>query len=421
VPVSAPTPPTLDEIDRLPAARIAYRSILLVALLVVLGLVFQALAGLVLATIITVIVSIPLSVCASAAERIGLPRALGALAGLVLGLGVVIAIFALVIPRFVEQAGALVEDVPQTVGALQGWVRDLTGAEAQSASQAGAELQTTLEGLLDDPQAVLAPVATVSLSVLGGATTGILVLLTAFYIAVNPAPLVSGALRLFPPHRRPWARGVLDRLRSAWIGWLQGVGIDMVISGVLLYIGLTIIGLPFAIVFALLSALLVLIPYFGSIIGAIPPVLFALAESPTLALLTLIVYVLVQQIEGNVIIPLVMANRVNLHPAPIAIGVLVIGQLFGFAGLFVAVPLLSALIILVDELWVRPLEAGTVPGQLPQPPEVRPRLRRLWRAPARRHPRAAAPADGGEHVAEGPAAPAGETASGSASSRAARP
>ncbi len=214
--VSAPTPPTLDEIDRLPAARIAYRSILLVALLVVLGLVFKALAGLVLATIITVIVSIPLSVCAGYAERMGLPRAVGALAGLLLGLGAVIAIFALVIPRFVEQAGALIEDIPDTVATLQGWVRDLTGTTSTTPSDAGAELQTYLEGVLDDPQAVLAPVATVSLSVLGGATTAILVLLTAFYIAVNPEPLVSGALRLFPTHRRPWARGVLDRLRSAW-------------------------------------------------------------------------------------------------------------------------------------------------------------------------------------------------------------
>jgi len=422
--VSAPPPEPLDQIDRLPAARIAYRSILLIALLVVLGLLFKALAGLVLATIITVIVAIPLSVCASYGERLGLPRVAGALFGLLLGIGAVGAIFALVIPRFVEQAGALMEDIPQTVATLQGWVGDVTGAEPQSRSEAGDDLQRTLENLLADPEAILAPVATVSLSVLGAAATLVLILLTAFYMAVNPGPLVSGVLRLFPPHRRPWARGVLDRLRGAWIGWLQGVGVDMVISALLLYVGLTIIGLDFAIVFALLSALLVLIPYYGSIIGAIPPVLFALAESPTLALLTLLVYVLVQQIEGNVIIPLVMANRVNLHPAPIAIGVLVVGQLFGFAGLFVAVPLLSALIILVDELWVRPLEAGAVPGQLPQPPPPRPRLRRLWRAPVRRQartaPRAGAPAAPAA-APEPPPVVEEPAPSGSASSPVARP
>jgi predicted PurR-regulated permease PerM len=146
------------------------------------------------------------------------------------------------------------------------------------------------------------------------------------------------------------------RLRAAWVGWLQGVVIDMFVTGVLLYLGLTLIGLEFAIFFAVFSALLVVIPYFGAVIGAVPVVLFALADSPTTAVLALVVYIVVQQIEGNVIIPLVMAQRVKLHPALIAIGVVLVGQLFGFIGLFVAVPILSAIVILVDELWVKPME-----------------------------------------------------------------
>ena len=76
----------------------------------------------------------------------------------------------------------------------------------------------------------------------------------------------------------------MERLRSAWIGWMQGVVFDMFISGTLLYIGLTIIGLDFALVFAVLTALLVVVPYFGAIVGAIPPVLFALTISPGKAL-----------------------------------------------------------------------------------------------------------------------------------------
>ena len=71
----------------------------------------------------------------------------------------------------------------------------------------------------------------------------------------------------------------------------------------------------------MLSALLVVVPYFGAIAGAIPPTLFALTDSPGKALLVLVVYVAVQQIESNVTIPLVMAQTVRLHPAVIAIGV----------------------------------------------------------------------------------------------------
>jgi AI-2E family transporter len=67
-------------------------------------------------------------------------------------------------------------------------------------------------------------------------------------------------------------------------------------------------------------------------------------------------YVLVQQIESNVIVPLVMSQTVRLHPAVIAIGVVLVAQLFGFVGLFVAVPILSLLVISVEEFWVKPIE-----------------------------------------------------------------
>ena len=150
----------------------------------------------------------------------------------------------------------------------------------------------------------------------------------------------------------------MERLRTAWIGWMKGVVFDMFISGTLLYIGLTIIGLDFAILFAVITALLVVVPYFGAIVGAIPPVLFAFTDSPGKALAVLIVYVLVQQIESNMIVPLVMARTTRLHPALIAIGVVMVGNLFGIVGLFVAVPIISAAVILTEEIYVREIEAA---------------------------------------------------------------
>ena len=220
----------------------------------------------------------------------------------------------------------------------------------------GQNVQEFLQQYTDDPGSLIGPLAQIGLSVVGILGALIFMLLTAFYIAVNPQPLVNGLLSLFPPGRRDAANHLTLRLRTAWVGWLEGVLIDMFVTGVLLYLGLTLIGLEFAIFFAVFSALLVVIPYFGAVIGAVPVFLFALADSPTKAVLALVVYIIVQQIEGNVIIPLVMAQRVKLHPALIAIGVVLVGQLFGFIGLFVAVPILSAIVILVDELWVKPME-----------------------------------------------------------------
>jgi len=330
------------------------KAVLLGFALLGLGLLFQELVTLLVAILVTILLAIPLAGAASALERYRVPRAVGALAGLLLGIGALVGILALVIPSFADQADEFVDEVPAIVDDLEQAVADVTGSEP---GEVGVQVQEFLERYTDDPGELIGPLASLGLSVAGVLGAFLLMLITAYYMAVRPEPLVAGVESLFPPERRRWARGVIERLRESWIGWMQGVLVDMALTGVLLFVGLQLIGLDFAIFFAVFSAFLVLIPYFGSIIGAVPPTLFALTDSPELALATLGIYVIVQQVESNVTIPLVMANRVKLHPAVVAIGVIVIGQLFGFIGLFVAVPILALIVIVVDEAWVKPMES----------------------------------------------------------------
>ena len=259
----------------------------------------------------------------------------------------------LLIPPLASQADEFVADVPRIIDDLEGLYGDVTGQEARDV---GNRVQDFVDTWTDNPERFIGPITSIGLNVAGVLAALVLILITAYYMAVRPEPLVDGLVSLFPPRRRDHARHVLGRLRTSWIGWMEGVGIDMLVTGVLLYIGLTVIGLDFAIFFAVLSAVLVVVPYFGAIAGAIPPVLFALTDSPGKALITLAVYTLVQQLESNVTIPVVMSQRTRLHPALIAIGVVVVGQLFGFVGLFVAVPILSLMVIAVEEFWVKPVE-----------------------------------------------------------------
>jgi predicted PurR-regulated permease PerM len=336
-----------------PSAHVVYRAVLLAAALLLLGLLFRQLVTLLLAVLITIIIAIALDACAERLERRGIPRPLGVLAGLFGGLAVIGLIIALLIPPFIDETNEFVDDVPGIVDELDEDVRDLTGAEP---GELGDRVQEFAEKYTDDPTRLIGPITSIGLSVAGVLGALVLILITAYYMAVRPEPLVGGLLSLVPPDRREHARLILARLRGAWIGWMQGVLVDMLVTGTLLYIGLSIIGLDFAVFFAVLTALLVVVPYFGAIAGAIPPTLFALTDSPGKALLVLAVYVLVQQIESNMIIPLVMSRTVRLHPAVIAVGVVVVGQLFGFVGLIVAVPILSMIVIGVEELWVRPVE-----------------------------------------------------------------
>ena len=336
------------------ASTVAYRAVLLAAALLLLGMLFEQLITLLLAILITVILAVALaSVTDRLERRFQIPRPVGAGLALLVGVGLVAGVIALVVGPFIDQTNEFVDDVPGIVDDLREQIRDATGAQP---GEIADRVQEFAENYTDDPAKLIGPITSIGLSVAGVLGALILILITAYYIAVNPEPLLSGIRSLVPPRHRDRADVVMARLRTSWIGWMQGVVVDMVLSGVLLYIGLTIIGLDFAIFFAVLTALFSVVPYFGAIASGLPPVLFALTDSPGKALLVIVVYMLVQQFEGNVTIPLVMSRTVKLHPAVIAIGVVVVGQLFGFVGLIVAVPILSMIVILVEELWVKPME-----------------------------------------------------------------
>ncbi|MGA9371366.1 MAG: AI-2E family transporter [Solirubrobacterales bacterium] len=330
---------------------VEYRAVLLAAALVVAGILFSELLTLLVAILITVLVAIPLEAAATRLERLGVPRPIGALAGLLLGIAVIAGILALILPPLIHQVQQFIDQVPSIVDDLRAKVRDLTGAEP---GVVGDRARQALQRYTSDPAAVAGRLATLGFSLASMVAAVILIIVTAYYMAVRPRPLIDGVLSLLGPERREWGEGLLSRIRAAWIGWMQGVAADMLVTGTLTFIGLTAIGLHYAALFAVIPALLVVVPYFGAVAGAIPPILYGLTQSPTEAALVLAVYLLVQQVEGHLIIPLVMSNRVRLHPAVIAIGVVAVGSLFGFIGLFVAVPILSLITILVDEIWVQP-------------------------------------------------------------------
>jgi predicted PurR-regulated permease PerM len=334
-----------------------YKAVLLAAGLLVLGLLFQQLVTLLVAVLITILISIPIAAAATRLERRGIPRPAGAL---IAELGLVLAfvgVIAAIVPTFVDQVNEFVDEVPEIVESIQEEVAKATDSRP---GEVGNEIQNRLEEVVDDPGQLVGPLAAIGLGLAGFLAGAVLVLVTAYYVAVSPKPLVEGALSLLPPERREWALGVGERIRIAWIGWMKGALVDMVLNGLLIYVGLTLIGLDFALVWGVLAGLLTVVPYFGPIAASIPPLLFGFADSPEKALLVAIVFIVVQQVEGNLTIPLVMAQTVRLHPALIAIGVVIVGKLLGIIGLFVAVPILALIVILVDEVWVKRRSAPVV-------------------------------------------------------------
>jgi predicted PurR-regulated permease PerM len=195
-------------------------------------------------------------------------------------------------------------------------------------------------------------VVDVGRSIAEAASLSVVAFIVTVYLVVQPTRLADGFVSLFPAGQRERVRGVLDKMYHAVQQWFLGQLSAMIFIGVLTTGALYVIGIPYALLIGTLSGLLGFIPLLGVLISIIPPVLLALATNPILVVWVVLSYTIIHQIEGHVIQPLVMSRAVALHPVVVVFAILIMGTLFGLVGLLLAVPLVAALKVLVQELWV---------------------------------------------------------------------
>lgn len=332
---------------------VLYRMVGLAFLLVVGGLIFQQLATVLVGALIVAIFATALSGWADLLERIRIHRSVGAVIGLLLFLAALGGLLTLLIPVFSSEIHQFVNAAPGIVSSLLHRVARLTGS---SPHRIGNQVQSFLNTYTQHPSKLLGPLSSVGTSAVTIVTTIIILVLSTLYAAIFPDPLISGIVRLWPPQRRGTARVIIRRLHDAYLGWLGGLLIGMLVLGGLTYGGLMVIGLRYAVFFAFFTAIAMIVPYYGSLISSIVPILYALTISVSKAVVVAILYVVAHQVDSNVIEPLIVARTVKLHPAVVALGVVAVGALFGFVGLIISVPIMGTIKILVEELWINPME-----------------------------------------------------------------
>ena len=190
-------------------------------------------------------------------------------------------------------------------------------------------------------------------SIFGAVAGLVIVLFIAMYVAATPSLYREGLVHLVPHQHRARAREVFSTLGETLRQWLIARLIAMVAIGLITGFGLALVGVKGAAALGVLAGLLELVPFFGPFISAIPAIGIALAESPQKALLVIGLYVIVQQLEGNVITPLILEKRLDIPPVLTVVAVSAMGMVFGVLGMLIAEPLLAAGLVVTKMLYVQ--------------------------------------------------------------------
>jgi predicted PurR-regulated permease PerM len=216
---------------------------------------------------------------------------------------------------------------------------------------------------------IVARLAGYGTALLGGLADFLLVVVAGIYMAANPKIYREGLIKLFPPSQHERIGSSLGAVGQALKLWLAAQLIAMTFVGVAVTIGAMLIGLPSPFALGLIAGLLDFVPFVGPILGALPAVLIASTIDGATVLWTILMFLIIQQLEGNVVFPLVGGRMVSIPPALALFAIVAAGVLFGPLGIVFGFPLAVVAFVLVKKLYVRETlgEETPVPGEKETP------------------------------------------------------
>lgn len=281
-------------------------------------------------------------------ESFGLSRGL-AITSIFAGVVAFLVAFALaVVPPLVEQIGnfgtslpRFVSDVAETNPRVRDFVveNDIPDKLKSAVSDVPSLIGTSFGDVMG-----------IAGSVVGAIFSLVTVVILTIYFALSLSRIHAGSLRLVPKSKREQATELMDPILQKIGGYIAGQVSVALLAGMLSFVFLAIVGVPFPVALALWVAIAALIPLVGATIGAIPAAVVAFATSSGLGIATLVYFVVYQQLENYVIAPRIMTKAVDISPAAVLLAALVGGNLLGFVGALMAIPAAASIKLIVQEI-----------------------------------------------------------------------
>ncbi|HEY9666425.1 MAG TPA: AI-2E family transporter [Coleofasciculaceae cyanobacterium] len=279
-------------------------------------------------------------------QRSGVKRGIAIGITVISLLAILAILLTLIGPSFAQQLEQLINLVPSLLNRLRDWFNSLQAwvpeqiLDVRNLGSIVPRIQPLVTRLLGNAYTWFSDLLGIILNLL-------LVIALMVMLLANPRPYRQGFVLLFPAFYRQRVDEILTECETTLVGWMTATLINMAAIAVVSFIGLSILGVPLALANALLAGLLEFIPNIGPILSIIPPMAVAVLDQPWKAIAVLILYLLIQQFEAYLLVPIVMKKQVDLLPAFTLLSVVIFGSFFGFLGVFLSVPL-----VIVSKIWI---------------------------------------------------------------------
>lgn len=337
-------------------------TVAVIVAVVLLLLFLHSIAEIVILLFIAVLFSIYLSLLTDYFQaRIGMGRGVGVTLSLLVTTVGATLLGLLIVPPVAQETQALLRALPDQLAKLEEQLRNLA-AVSVPAGQILGPLQpgeSYVGSIIQEIRGYVGEVVPYLFSGFRFLIHFVSVLAMGIYLSVRPQVYEDGLITLIPPRHREMARDILADLSGTLRAWIVGQILAMLVLGVLTWIGLLILDVPYAMAFGVFTGLAAIVPFFGAILSTLLPAVVVLAAGGVLkAVAVLLLGVVIHLVEANFVAPMIMERKVDLPPVLTLLSVLVMASLLEIIGLLVAVPVLATIIVLVRRVYVQGILEG---------------------------------------------------------------
>ncbi len=295
--------------------------------------------------LISVIVFIGLNPLVNKLANYKIPRSVSVISLYLMFFGLIVFMFYLITPQILNQVKDMSESLPSFVADLH---ESFDFVPEYNEFSVG--FKNSFDDFANNFSSYIGDIFSVATRFFGILTSFVLILILVLYMTVAGDEIETFLKSIFPKSKSEKVARRIKMIQVKIGSWLRGQFILMLAVGSLSFIGLTILGVDYALTLAVLAGILEIIPLFGPLFSAIPAIFIGFTQSPTLALLVLALYVGIQQLENHLLVPKVMQKTTGLSPVVILLAVLIGGKLLGFLGIVLAVPLALVVSVFLEEV-----------------------------------------------------------------------